>query len=99
MCNMRGERYSPGVESLLVGLKKDEEKTGSVTIGDSAIESLKNVEATARVKVIGIQAPGVPALNDELAAELKYEGGAAGMRNAIRAQLQEQVDETAKNQA
>jgi len=99
MVNMQGERYYPGIESLLVGLKKDEEKRGSVTIGDSAIESLKNVEATARVKVIGIQAQVVPELNDELAAELKYEGGAAGMRNAIRAQLQEQVDETAKNQA
>jgi trigger factor len=51
------------------------------------------------VKVVGIQAQVVPELNDELAGELKYEGGAAGMRNAIRAQLQEQVDETAKNQA
>jgi trigger factor len=80
-------------------LKKGEEKTGPISIGDSAIESLKSVEATARVKVIGIQSQVVPELNDDVAAELKYEGGAEGMRNAIRAQLQEQVDETAKNQA
>jgi trigger factor len=99
MVNMQGERYYPGVEPLLLGLKKGEERTDTVTIGQSAIEALTGVEASARVKVVGIQAQVVPPLSDEIAAELKYEGGAEGMKNAIKAQLQEQVDETSKNQA
>jgi trigger factor len=99
MVNMQAERYYPGVEALLLGLKKDEEKTGTVAIGQSVIESLQGVEATARVKVVGIQAQVVPELSDDVATELKYEGGAEGMKNAIRAQLQEQVDEQSKNQA
>jgi trigger factor len=41
----------------------------------------------------------VPELTDELATELGYEGGVAGMRTAIESKLREGRDEMARNQA
>lgn len=85
----KAERYYPGVETLVVGLKKDEEATGEVTIGDeTALEHLAGKTCQATVKVLGIQAQTVPELTDELAEELGYEGGVSGMRTAIQLKMQ-----------
>lgn len=95
-----GERYYPGLEQLLIGLSKGEEKTGTVTIGAaSQYEHLKGKEVEATVSVLGVQALAVPAMDDKLAEELGYEGGVDGMKAAVRMRLQEQVDEQSRTQA
>ncbi|MDG1480975.1 MAG: trigger factor [Myxococcota bacterium] len=100
LVNTAAERYYPGIESLLIGLKKDESGEGVVTIGDTSIfDHLQGVELNATVKVLNIQAHVVPELSDELAEELKYEGGAAGMKAAVTMKLQSSRDEAARNQA
>ncbi|MCK6506215.1 trigger factor [Myxococcota bacterium] len=96
----QGERFYPGLESLLIGLSKGGTASGQVSIGAaSQFEHLKGKQVQAEVTVLGMQAVAVPELSDELAAELGYEGGAEGMRAALRMRLQEQVDEAARNQA
>lgn len=96
----QGERFYPGLESLLIGLSKGGTASGQVTIGaTSQYEHLKGKAVQAEVTVLGMQAVAVPDLDDSLAADLGYEGGAEGMRAALRMRLQEQVDEAARNQA
>ena len=100
LINTRGERYYPGVEALLLGLGKDEGASGDVTIADSTLlEQLKGRSLQATVKVLGIQANTIPELTDELATELKYEGGIEGMRGALRFRLEQSREEEARNQA
>jgi trigger factor len=100
LVNTRAERYYPGVESLLLGLKKGESASGEVTIGgNSLVDAVKGRSLKAEVTVVTISANKVPELTDELAAELKYEGGVEGMRLALRLQLQQQADETGRTQA
>lgn len=100
MVHTRGERYYPGVDTLVLGLSKGGEATATVTIGTSSeIESLRGREVEASVTVLAIHAQKVPDLSDELAAELGYEGGAEGMRATIRMRLDEQNEEAARNQA
>lgn len=96
----RGERFFPGLESLLIGLKRGDKKTGTVTIdASSQYPHLQGKEVQAEVEVLGLQALVVPEISDDLAQELGYEGGADGMRAALAMRLQEQVDEAARNQA
>ncbi|MEL6312159.1 MAG: hypothetical protein AAFQ17_07335, partial [Pseudomonadota bacterium] len=94
------ERYYPGVEALLYGMKKDEEKVGAVTIGENTIfEHLRGKEFQASVKVLNIQAQTVPALDDALAETMGYEGGADAMRAALRMKLEQSREEAARNDA
>ena len=100
MINTGNERFYPGVEELLIGMNKDEEKSGEVTIADETIfEHLKGKTVQAAAKVLSIQAMMAPELDDDLAGELGYEGGAAGMRAAIQMKLQDGRDEQARNQS
>ena len=100
MIHTRDERYYKGVEGLLTGLKRGETATGSVTIAaDSALAHLAGVTAEATVKVVGIQAHRTPELSDEVAGELGYEGGAEGMKTAVRARLQDTAEATARDLA
>lgn len=100
MVSTGGEKYYPGVEALLVGLSKGEGATAEVTIRSSSVfNHLRGVTATATVKVLEIQAQVIPALSDEIALELGFEGGVDGMRTAIRMQLQDQADEAGRMQA
>jgi trigger factor len=100
LVNTGAERYYPGIEPLLIGLKKEESAEGAVTIGeDTVFEHLRGAELHATVKVLNIQAHVVPELSDEVAAELKYEGGADGMKAAVAMKLQSSRDEGARNQA
>lgn len=95
-----GDPYYPGVEPLVIGLSVGDERTGEVTFGDDArIEEVRGRTLPVRVKVLGIQASRVPELDDAIAEELGYEGGAEGMRTALRAQMQQARDELSRNQA
>ena len=94
------ERYYPGIEHLLVGMKKGESKTEDVTIGEQAgFEHLRGVSCTATVEVVGIQETIIPDLDDELAEQLGFEGGAKGARVAVREQIKSYAEDNGRNAA
>lgn len=98
--NTQLDRYYPGLESFLIGLKKGEEKSGTVTIRDTAlIPGVKGRTLEVVAKVLEIQESRIPELSDELAAQLNYEGGAEGARVAIRLDLEEKANSAARNVA
>jgi len=98
--NVNAERYYPGVEKLVIGLRRGEEKTESVTIGDaSQVPGLAGKIFEATVKPVTIQTSRVPELTDDVAKELGYEGGIAGMRDALSSQIRNQLEEQAKSDA
>lgn len=99
LVNTQGDRYYPGIESLILGMKKGEERSGSVTIGASQLPGIANQTVELRVKLHGIQTHSVPPLTDELAGSMGYEGGIEGMRAAIRMQEESRANEAARNLA
>jgi trigger factor len=100
LINTASERFYPGIEALLVGLKKGEDKTEEVTIAEtSVLDGVKGRTLTATVRVEAIQAYTTPALTDDVAGELGYEGGVDGMRAAIRMEIDERIDGSAREAA
>lgn len=100
MVQTSGDAWYTGIEDLLIGLEKDGSGSGEVTFSDSArTESVAGKTLQAEAKVLSIQAYQIPDLTDELAEELNYEGGAEGMKLALRSELQAGRDEMARNQA
>lgn len=100
MVNTVGERYYPGVDALVLGLKKGGSATGTITFGQNApAQALRGQSHEVRVTVHGIQVSRVPELSDEVAAELGYEGGVEAMRAALRMQEESTANEAARNQA
>lgn len=100
MVNTANERYWPGIETLVVGLKKGKSKTGEVTIAESSATGANRGRTfKATVTVLGVQVQEVPALSDESAAAAGYEGGAEAMGAAIRMDLETTANDAARNQA
>lgn len=100
MVNTSAERYWPGVEALLYGMKAGESKTAELTVGESsATPANRGRTFTATVKVLSIQVQSVPELNDESATAAGFEGGAEAMRAAVRMELETSANEAARNQA
>jgi len=94
------ERYYPGVETLLVGMKTGETKTEDITIGENAgFAHLQGVSCTATVEVVGIQETIIPELDDELAEQLGFEGGVKAAKLKVREQLQTFAEDNGKNAA
>jgi trigger factor len=94
------ERYYPGVDTLLYGMKRGEEKSSEITIADTTeLKQLEGREVQATVKVISIQASKAPEPSDEVAAELGFEGGMDGMRAALAQQIKEPMEEQARSMA
>jgi trigger factor len=99
MVHTVAERYYPGVEGLLIGMKVDEEKAEEVTIGQhTENEEIAGETVLAKVKVISIQAHVVPELDDLVAKALDFES-AKDMTAKVKAQLAEFAENTGKNQA
>jgi trigger factor len=100
MINTAGDRYYPGIESLVIGTAKDASNEGTVTIAESAeLPGLRGRTCTLRVKVLGIQASRVPELTDAIATELGYEGGVAAMKAALRMEEEGRATEASRNVA
>lgn len=100
MVRTEADPYYPGLEEFLVGLSAEETKSGTVTFADSAkAEAVAGRELTVEAKVINVQANEIPELDDEVAEQLGFEGGAEAMRASVRMQIEEQRNEMARNQA
>lgn len=100
MIRTEGDPYYPGLESLIVGTEPGGTTEGEVTIGEDArVEAVAGRTLTAKATLMSLQSYGVPELTDELAEELGYEGGAEGMRIALRQQMLDVREEAARNQA
>lgn len=101
MIRTEADPYYPGIEDLLVGVKtgKTKKKKGVKFDEDARNEDVAGRELDVELKVISIQANEVPELSDDVAEELGYEGGAEGMKVALRAGLAEGRDGLARNQA
>jgi trigger factor len=99
LVNTAGERYYPGIEAMLIGMKKGKSKKGDVTIGDeSVLEHLQGKSGKAELKVLGIQEHVVPSLDDEAAKTMGFDS-AKEMKAKTKEQMTEQADGMAKNQA
>lgn len=100
MIRTEADPYYPGVDSLLVGMNVGDSKSETVKFGDNArMESVAGRELEVSVKVVSVQANEIPALNDEIATEMGYEGGVEGMKAALRMNIQQQREGLARNQA
>lgn len=100
MIRTEADPYYAGLEDFLVGVETGADKSGKVTFADNArTEEIAGKELDVTVKVLSIQANEVPELDDELAEKLGYEGGATGMREALKANISKQREEMARNQA
>lgn len=99
LINTAAERFYPGLETLLIGLKKGESASGEVTIGaNSTLAHLKGKTVSASVKALALQARTVPELNDETAKEMGHDSAEA-LSASVRFELQTQRDEVARNNA
>ena len=100
MIRTDGDPYYPGIEELVIGATIDVPVEGEVHYADDArTESVAGRTLPTTIKVLSIQRYTVPELSDELAEKLGFEGGAEGMRATIQAQIHEQRDTLARNQA
>ena len=100
MVRTEGELSFAGIESLLIGLKPQQQKTAKVTYeAHAGIEAIAGSTLKTRVKVLSIQTMQSPELTDELSEELGYEGGKEGMEAAIRGQMETRSVEMSRNQA
>ncbi len=100
MIRTEADPYYPGVDALLVGMSTGDEKTESVDFPEGAQGTGvagRTLDVTA--KVLSVQANQVPDLTDEIAEELGYEGGADGMKLAVKGELDKGRDDMARNQA
>ena len=80
-------RFIPGFEEQLVGLKAGDEKTITVTFpADYGAETLKGKEATFDVKVKAVEQPVDVEIDDELATKLGMES-LDNLKEAIRQQF------------
>jgi trigger factor len=96
LVNSAGDQFYPGVEALLIGLKKGEDKSEEVTVGEkTALEHLAGKTCQATVKVLGIQARVLPE-PAELAEELGFDDVDA-MKISIREQMEKSASESARH--
>ena len=85
-------RFIPGFEEQLVGVKKGDEKVITVTFpADYGAENLKGKEATFDITVKGVEAPVAIEINDELASKLGMES-LDNLKEAVRQQFQSDYD-------
>jgi trigger factor len=100
MIRTEDDPYFPGLEALLDGMAIGDERSGEIAFAAaSRTEDIAGKTLQVRVKLLSVQARELPAVTDELATSLGYEGGVAGMRAALEQQLREVREEAARNQA
>jgi trigger factor len=82
------ERFIPGFEDQLVGVKADDERTVEVTFpADYGSEDLAGKAAKFAIKVKAVEAMQPATIDDEFAKELGFDD-LAGLRKGVRDQLE-----------
>jgi trigger factor len=89
-------RFIPGFEEQLVGLKEGDEKVIKVTFpADYQAAHLAGKEATFDIKVKAVAAPGALEINDELAKTLGLDS-ADKLREIVRSQIEDQYGQVTR---
>lgn len=92
-------RYIPGFEDEIIGMKKDEEKTFSLTLPDEyPTEAMRGKTAEFEIKVTQIQERKLPELDDEFAKDMGAFGSLAELKDRIREDLSANMEQRAQSQ-
>lgn len=92
-------RFIPGFEEQLIGVKKDDETELNVTFPEEyASEDLAGKDAVFEVKVHEVREPKTPELDDEFAKGLGLEG-IDQLREMVTGQLQAEHDSMSRQKA
>ncbi|WP_202080256.1 trigger factor [Caldalkalibacillus salinus] len=90
--------FIPGFEEQLIGTKKDEEKTITVTFPeDYQAEELAGKEASFKVKVNEIKRKELPELDDEFAKDVSEFETLEEYKADLRKKLEEKADQEEEN--
>ncbi|MGH1420377.1 MAG: trigger factor [Hyphomonas sp.] len=93
-------RFIPGFEEQLVGVKAGEEKELNVTFPEEYPSAdLAGKEAVFEVTVHEVRAPETPELDDDFAKGLGLEGGISELRDLVKTQLQGEFDQASRSKA
>ena len=93
------DRFIPGFEEQLIGVKKDDETELNVSFPeDYASEDLAGKDAVFEVKVHEVRQPKTPELDDEFAKGLGLEG-LDQLREMVTTQLQNEHDAMSRQKA
>lgn len=93
-------RFIPGFEEQLVGVKTGEEKELNVTFPeDYPSAELAGKDAVFEVTVHEVRAPETPELDDDFAKGLGLEGGIEELRDLVKTQLQGEFDQASRAKA
>jgi len=98
MINTVGERFYPGLESLLIGASKGATVEGAVSIAAGALSNYAGKTVQVKAEITSLQARQAPSLDDELAKEMGAESAEAYVAS-LRDSLQEERDNAARNNA
>ena len=92
-------QFVPGFEEQLVGTKAGESKDVVVTFPTQYVPELAGKEATFKVTVNEVKEKKVPELNEDLVAELNYEGvkTVEDLTNKVSANVKTKKENQAKN--
>lgn len=100
LVRLAGDAWYPGLEAVLVGRSVGDAFAGEVRFGAGArAEGVAGRTLTVSGTVLSIQVSEAPAVTNDVAGELGFEGGIEGMRAALRARLASGREEAARNQA
>ncbi len=85
-------RHIPGFEEAIVGMSPGERKDVTLTFPpDYSEETLQGKEAVFTIELLELKEKILPALDDEFAKDFGSEGGLQGLKDRVRANLQEEA--------
>ncbi len=94
------DRFIPGFEEQLVGVKAGEEKELNVTFPEEYPSAdLAGKEAVFEVTVHEVRAPETPELDDDFAKGLGLEDGISELKDLVKTQLQGEFDQASRAKA
>jgi trigger factor len=87
----------PGFDTELIGLRHGEQKTFTIHFPDDyAVKEMANTDVVYSVDVKDIRRKSLPLLDDEFAKDLGEFESLGALRDRVRADLQEEADDHAK---
>jgi trigger factor len=94
-----GAANPPGFDANLTGLNVGEEKTFTIHFpADYAVKEMADTDVTYTVKVKDVRHKVLPALDDEFAKDLGAFDSLTALRDRVRADLEEEAQDSARRQ-